>query len=107
MVSSLSHRDVVQARSYLGCLNEFIDEVHRMVAVVGLAHHLGNTVGTDSIICITTVTEDKSSFTVLESRTYTDTLTATKERRPRDLFLPQANMLSNQEQNTKKHLCVF
>ena len=36
--------------TYLSRLNQFIDEVDRMVAVVGLAHHLSNSVRTDSII---------------------------------------------------------
>lgn len=40
--------------TYLSCLNEFIDEVDRMMTVVGLSHHLSYTVGADTVIWTTT-----------------------------------------------------
>lgn len=54
---------------YLSCLNQFIDEVDCMVAVVGLAHHLSNSVRTDSIIW-TSTREQKRSLMALGSQTF-------------------------------------
>lgn len=34
----------------LSSLNQFIDDMDRMVTVVELAHHLGNTLWTDAVI---------------------------------------------------------
>lgn len=38
---------------YLSCLNQFVNEVHCMVAVIKLTHHLGYSFRTYSIICTT------------------------------------------------------
>lgn len=48
--ATASHSPPPKSISLLSCLNQFIDEVHRVVAVVGLAHHLSNSVRTDSVI---------------------------------------------------------
>lgn len=48
----------------LSSLDQFIDEMDRMVAVVGLTHHLSNSVRTDSIIW-TTNTRDTEGLSML------------------------------------------
>lgn len=50
-----------KAGTNLSSLDQFIDEVDRMVAVVWLTHHLSDAVRTDSVIW-TTKTRDTKGF---------------------------------------------
>lgn len=50
----------VLRQTHLSGLNQFIDDVDRMVTVVELAHHLGNTFVTNTIICI--ANKNKETF---------------------------------------------
>lgn len=50
---------------YLGSLDQLVDEVHSVVAVVGLAHHLGHPVGADAIIWSTKEREKNKGWKML------------------------------------------